>query len=110
MEQEFIHKWQLSCERDMAPVVVMPGVTFEMLDNFVTEFSKKRLIWYQDGNKVQPPCPANDIEKMTNDSLMQNAATTMEANSIASTSRANAPQPMAPAEKPRKFASIDFKQ
>ncbi|KAF3628148.1 hypothetical protein FXO37_29519 [Capsicum annuum] len=32
------------------------------------------------------------------------------ATSIASISRANAPQPMAPAEKPRKFAGIDFKR
>ncbi|KAF3640272.1 hypothetical protein FXO37_23582 [Capsicum annuum] len=32
------------------------------------------------------------------------------ATSIASTSRANAPQPMAPAEKPRKFVGIDFKR
>ncbi|PHT29816.1 hypothetical protein CQW23_30581 [Capsicum baccatum] len=47
---------------------------------------------------------------MTNDSLMQDAVTTVGANSIASTSRANAPQPMAPAEKPEKFAGIDFKR
>ncbi|PHT99761.1 hypothetical protein BC332_29549 [Capsicum chinense] len=41
-------------------------------------------------------------EKMTNESQIQDAATTVGANSIASTSRANAPQPMAPTEKPRK--------
>ena len=61
LKQEFIHKWQLSCERDMTHVVVMPCVTTQMLDNFVSEFAKKRFIWYQDGNKVQPPCLANDI-------------------------------------------------
>ncbi len=48
--------------------------------------------------------------KMTNKSQMQDAATTVGATSIASTSRANAPQPMAPAEKPKKFAVIDFKR
>ncbi|KAF3679213.1 putative phosphoserine aminotransferase, chloroplastic-like [Capsicum annuum] len=37
-------------------------------------------------------------------------ATTAGATSIALTSRANAPQPIAPAEKPRKFAGIDFKR
>ncbi|KAF3654112.1 putative glucan endo-1,3-beta-glucosidase A-like [Capsicum annuum] len=47
---------------------------------------------------------------MTNDSQMQDVATTVGATSIASTSRANAPQPMAPAEKPEKFAGIDFKR
>ncbi|PHU09268.1 Acid phosphatase 1 [Capsicum chinense] len=35
---------------------------------------------------------------------------TMRATSIVSTSRANALQSMAPAEKPKKFAGIDFKQ
>ncbi|KAF3617463.1 hypothetical protein FXO38_33968 [Capsicum annuum] len=47
---------------------------------------------------------------MTNESQMQDAATTVGAISIASTSRANAPQPMAPAEKLEKFAGIDFKR
>ncbi|KAH0642585.1 hypothetical protein KY290_034167 [Solanum tuberosum] len=41
LEQEFIHKWQLSCERDMTHVVVMPGVTTQMLDNFVIESGGK---------------------------------------------------------------------
>lgn len=43
MDTEFILKWKLSCERDMAHVVVMPGVTPEMLDNFVSKFANKRL-------------------------------------------------------------------
>ncbi|PHT68699.1 hypothetical protein T459_28186 [Capsicum annuum] len=47
---------------------------------------------------------------MTNENQMQNAATTMGATSIASTSRENALQPMAPAEKLRKFAGIEFKR
>ncbi|PHT57357.1 hypothetical protein CQW23_05843 [Capsicum baccatum] len=47
---------------------------------------------------------------MTNESQMQDAGTTVGATSIASTSRANAPQPMAPAEKLEKFMDIDFKR
>ncbi|PHT34424.1 hypothetical protein CQW23_26224 [Capsicum baccatum] len=47
---------------------------------------------------------------MTNESQMQDVATTEGATSIASTSRANALQPMAPAEKPKKFTGIDFKR
>ncbi|KAF3680037.1 putative protease Do-like 9-like [Capsicum annuum] len=43
-------------------------------------------------------------EKMTNESQMQDVATTVGVTSIASISRANAPQPMAPAKKPEKFA------
>ncbi|PHT60556.1 Protein AIG1 [Capsicum baccatum] len=48
--------------------------------------------------------------KMTNESQIQDAVMTVAATSIASTSRANAPQPMAPAEKRRKFMGIDFKR
>ncbi|KAF3624959.1 hypothetical protein T459_30598 [Capsicum annuum] len=47
---------------------------------------------------------------MTNESQIQDADTTMGATSIASTSQANALQPMAPAEKPKKFVGIDFKR
>ncbi|KAF3654693.1 putative phosphoserine aminotransferase, chloroplastic-like [Capsicum annuum] len=47
---------------------------------------------------------------MTNESQMQVAAMTIGETSIALTSRANSPQPMAPAEKPRKFMGIDFKR
>ncbi|KAF3616661.1 hypothetical protein FXO38_34397 [Capsicum annuum] len=46
--------------------------------------------------------------KMTNESQMQVAAMTIGETSIALTSRANSPQPMAPAEKPRKFMGIDL--
>ncbi|PHT53790.1 hypothetical protein CQW23_08252 [Capsicum baccatum] len=49
-------------------------------------------------------------EKMTNESQMQDTTTTVGATSITSTSRANAPQPMAPTKKPKKFAGIDFKR
>ncbi|PHT54634.1 hypothetical protein CQW23_03120 [Capsicum baccatum] len=44
--------------------------------------------------------------KMAIDSQMHDARTTMAATSIAMTSRTNAPQAMAPAEKPEKFAGI----
>ncbi|KAF3670777.1 COP9 signalosome complex subunit 2 [Capsicum annuum] len=47
---------------------------------------------------------------MTNESKIQDAAMTMGATSIASTSRANVPQPIAPAEEPKKFVGIDFKR
>ncbi|KAF3620064.1 hypothetical protein FXO38_32572 [Capsicum annuum] len=47
---------------------------------------------------------------MNNKSQMQDAETNVRETSIASTSRAIAPQPMAPAEKAKKFTSIDFKR
>ncbi|KAF3612646.1 putative histone H2A.3-like [Capsicum annuum] len=47
---------------------------------------------------------------MTNEIQMQDVATAMGATSIASISRTNALQPMAPVEKPGKFTGIDFKR
>ena len=48
--------------------------------------------------------------KMATESQMHDDATTVAATSIATTSRANAPQHMAPAERLGKFAGIDFKR
>ncbi|PHT78697.1 hypothetical protein T459_16749 [Capsicum annuum] len=50
------------------------------------------------------------IGKMTTESQMMDATTSMGANNIATSSRTNAPPTMAPAEKPRKFSGIDFKR
>ncbi|KAF3666915.1 putative phosphoserine aminotransferase, chloroplastic-like [Capsicum annuum] len=47
---------------------------------------------------------------MATESQMHDDAMTVEATSIATMSRANAPQHMAPVEKPKKFACIDFKR
>ncbi|PHU25293.1 hypothetical protein BC332_03625 [Capsicum chinense] len=48
--------------------------------------------------------------KMTNESQMMDATTSVGATNIATSSRTNAPPTMAPAEKPRKFPGIDFKR
>ena len=59
-DEEFVRRWQLACERNMAHVIVMPNVTIEKLDYFLNELIIKRLIWYKD-EKVRPPCLAADI-------------------------------------------------
>lgn len=59
-DEEFVRKWQLACERNMAHVVVMPSVTVVKLDNFLDELVEGRSIWYKDEN-VKPPCLASDI-------------------------------------------------
>lgn len=61
-DEEFVRRWQLACEGNMAHVVVMPNVTVEKLDYFLKELVAGRNIWYGD-NKVQPPCLAADIGK-----------------------------------------------
>ncbi|PHT41685.1 hypothetical protein CQW23_20539 [Capsicum baccatum] len=48
--------------------------------------------------------------KMTTESQMMDATTSMGATNIATSSRTNAPPTMAPAEKPGKFSGIDFKR
>ncbi|XP_039171502.1 serine decarboxylase 1-like [Eucalyptus grandis] len=59
-EEEFVRRWQLACEGNIAHVVVIPSVGIEKLDVFVNELIEKQSTWYGDGT-VQPPCLAVDI-------------------------------------------------
>jgi len=60
LDEEFVRRWQLACQGNIAHVVVMPSVTIEKLDDFLNELVDKRSIWYRDGG-VQPPCIAADV-------------------------------------------------
>uniref|UniRef100_A0A7N2MWK4 Serine decarboxylase n=1 Tax=Quercus lobata TaxID=97700 RepID=A0A7N2MWK4_QUELO len=60
-DEEFIRKWQLACQGNIAHVVVMPNITIDKLDDFLNELVQKRAAWFQDG-KLQPPCIASDVE------------------------------------------------
>mmetsp|Transcript_8570 Transcript_8570/g.12441 ORF Transcript_8570/g.12441 Transcript_8570/m.12441 type:complete len:559 (+) Transcript_8570:55-1731(+) len=40
MDDEFVKRWQLACEEDIAHVVVMPNVTRQKIDTFVEELSE----------------------------------------------------------------------
>lgn len=59
-DEEFIRRWQLACEGNIAHVVVMPNVSQEKLDDFLAELVEKRSTWYKDEN-VQPPCVAAEL-------------------------------------------------
>ncbi|CAI9763964.1 unnamed protein product [Fraxinus pennsylvanica] len=59
-DEEFVRRWQLACEGNMAHIVVMPNVTIEKLDYFLSELVQGRSIWYKD-EKVRPPCLAEDV-------------------------------------------------
>ncbi|CAD6244255.1 unnamed protein product [Miscanthus lutarioriparius] len=59
-DEEFVRRWQLACERNIAHVVVMPSVNIDKLDYFLNELVEKRATWYQDGIS-QPPCIARDV-------------------------------------------------
>ena len=41
-EEEFIRKWQLACEGDIAHVVVMPNINVQKLEKFVSELIESR--------------------------------------------------------------------
>lgn len=59
-DEEFVRRWQLACEGNIAHVVVMPNVTIEKLNTFLDELVQKRSCWYEDG-KTPSPCIAADI-------------------------------------------------
>ncbi|RWR85262.1 serine decarboxylase-like protein [Cinnamomum micranthum f. kanehirae] len=59
-DEEFVRRWQLACQGNIAHVVVMPNVTVEKLDYFMNELIQKRSSWFQDG-KILAPCIATDI-------------------------------------------------
>lgn len=60
LDEEFVRRWQLACQGNIAHVVVMPNVTIEKLDAFLNELVENRSAWYQD-DKIQPPCIAAEI-------------------------------------------------
>lgn len=60
LDDDFIRRWNLACNGNIAHVVVMQHITIEMLDSFGGEFRKKRSFWFEDG-QLQPLCIANDI-------------------------------------------------
>ncbi|KAF8404413.1 hypothetical protein HHK36_009298 [Tetracentron sinense] len=61
-DEEFVRRWQLACQGNIAHVVVMPNITIEKLDDFLNELVEKRSTWFQDG-KAQPPCISSDVGK-----------------------------------------------
>lgn len=42
LEEEFVRKWQLACEGDIAHVVVMPNINISKLERFVSELIESR--------------------------------------------------------------------
>ena len=61
-DEEFVRRWQLACEGNIAHVVVMPNVIQEKLDDFIAELTEKRSTWYAE-DKDQPPCLAAELGK-----------------------------------------------
>ncbi|XLT12364.1 hypothetical protein HN51_058054 [Arachis hypogaea] len=59
-DEEFVRKWQLACQGNIAHVVVMPNVTKGKLDDFLNELVEKRAQWFKDG-KFQQYCIASEV-------------------------------------------------
>lgn len=61
-DEEFIRRWQLACQGNIAHVVVMPSVSIEKLDTFLNELVERRSAWFKDAaHKL--PCVASEIGK-----------------------------------------------
>jgi histidine decarboxylase len=59
-DEEFVRKWQLACQGNIAHVVVMPNITVDKLEDFLSELLEKRTTWYENG-KIGSPCVASDL-------------------------------------------------
>ncbi|XLT09715.1 hypothetical protein HN51_055508, partial [Arachis hypogaea] len=59
-DEEFVRKWQLACQRNIAHVVVMPNVTKGKLDGFLNELVEERAQCFKDG-KFQQYCIASEV-------------------------------------------------
>ncbi|KAK7319375.1 hypothetical protein RJT34_04096 [Clitoria ternatea] len=59
-DEEFVHKWQLACQGNIARVVIMPNVTIEKLHDFLNELVQRRAVWLRDA-KSQPYCLASAV-------------------------------------------------
>ncbi|GMI46304.1 hypothetical protein TrCOL_g2776 [Triparma columacea] len=60
MDENFIKRWQLACEDDIAHVVVMPNVTREKIDVFVKEFQDV----IKDDGRVLPTNETSPLSKL----------------------------------------------
>ncbi len=56
LEEPFVRKWQLACQGDIAHVVVMPNITLDKLEAFVTDLIASRARHATAGIQVPPPC------------------------------------------------------
>lgn len=55
-DEDFVRRWQLACQGNIAHVIVMPNVTLEKIDTFLNELVTKRSNWFKDA-----PCLAIEI-------------------------------------------------
>ncbi|PHT55145.1 hypothetical protein CQW23_03631 [Capsicum baccatum] len=84
-------------------------VRLELANLIMKQTLTHTLIPTFDIERLQPIIfTTTDVRKMTKDSQVHDARTTMATTSIATTIRANTPQAMEPAEKPKTFVGIDF--
>lgn len=60
MDDNFIKRWQLACEEDIAHVVVMPNVTRHKIDLFVDELIASK----QKFGRTKPLHPESSLTKL----------------------------------------------
>ena len=62
LDENFVHKWQLACESDIAHVVVMPNHDKEKIDIFVEEYTKSR----EETGPRKPDGPDSSLSQFIN--------------------------------------------
>ena len=62
VEETLVQQWQLACEEDIAHVVVMPNVTREKIDVFVSAFKESREK-HGEYKEVRPDGPLASLKK-----------------------------------------------
>ena len=62
VEETLVQQWQLACEEDIAHVVVMPNVTREKIDVFVSAFKESR-DKHGEYKEVRPDGPLASLKK-----------------------------------------------
>ncbi|KAK1386026.1 hypothetical protein POM88_023761 [Heracleum sosnowskyi] len=73
-DEEFIRKWQLACQGDIAHFIVVPNMTVEkQLDKFLDELFEKCAVWYKNGT-LQSLCVAS---KLGNDDCLWSTRVTL---------------------------------
>jgi len=72
VDDQFVKRWQLACEEDIAHVVVMPNVTRQKIDQFVTELCQSA----QKHGRVEPMHPKSSLMTLMSSSWDQSSKST----------------------------------
>ncbi|KAL4288755.1 hypothetical protein AHAS_Ahas19G0317900 [Arachis hypogaea] len=83
LDDEFVSRWSLACNGNIAHVVVMQHVTIQMLDSFVAELVHNRSIWFQQDGIRKSLCIADDVGAVNCSCALHKANMDIQSNNYA---------------------------